>query len=264
MEEFRVIQPSPLLAPYVKNYWLLKTASDSATLARTVPTGMLSLIFHRGNRLLSIHDNDLHPRAFLTGQEKTFADLEYIGQVDMISVVFHPAGVRAFFDLPINQIYNQRVTAGDIEDRELDGLEYSLTSTEDDDLCIMLIEQFLLKRLSRLAEHTLLRLDATIRQINLGQTDVALLADKACLGRKQFQRIFSEYVGANPKEYARTIRFQRALHILETAPETTLVALAYDCGYFDQSHLIKEFRALSGYTPSEYLAVCPPHSDYFS
>ena len=264
MEEFRTIQPSPLLTPYVKNYWLLRTASNSAALARTVPTGMMSLIFHRGSRLLSIHDNKLHPRAFLTGQERTFADLEYTGQVDMISVVFRPAGVRAFFDLPINTIYNQRVTAGDIEDKELAGLEYSLTSTEDDGLCVMLIEQFLLKRLCHLAEHTLLRLDATIHQINLGQTDVARLADTACLSRKQFQRVFSEYVGANPKEFARTIRFQRALHILETAPDTTLVELAYECGYFDQSHLIKEFKALSGYTPGEYLAACPPHSDYFS
>ena len=264
MEEFKVIQPSQLLAPYIKNYWILKTASDSATLARTVPTGMMSLIFHRGKQLLSIHDNNLHPRAFLTGQEKMFADLEYTGQVNMISVVFHPVGVRAFFDLPINTIYNQRVTAGDLGDKELAALESSLTSTEDDQLCIMLIEQFLLKRLCRLAEHNLKRLDAAIRQINFGQTDVVRLADTACLSRKQFQRVFSEYVGANPKDFSRTIRFQRALHILENNPETTWAALAYDCGYFDQSHLIKDFKAISGLTPGEYLIVCPPHSDYFS
>lgn len=264
MEEFRIIQPSPLLAPYIKNYWILKTACDSTALARTVPTGMMSLIFHRGNQLLSIHDNYLQPRAFLSGQEKTFADLEYSGQINMISIVFHPVGVRAFFNLPINTFYNQRITAGDISDKELAELEHSLTSTEDDHLCFLLIEQFLLKRLSRLAEHNLKRLNVTIREINLGQTDVAQLADTACLSRKQFQRIFSEYIGVNPKEFSRTIRFQRALDMLETAPETTLVALACDCGYFDQSHLIKDFKALSGYTPGEYLAACPPHSDYFS
>ena len=264
MEEFRIIQPSPLLAPYIKNYWLLKTASDSAELARTVPTGTMNLIFHRANRLLSIWENDLHPRAFLGGQEKTFADLEYTGQISMISVVFHPVGARAFFDLPMSKINNLRLTAGDLEDKELAELEHSLTSTEDDNLCILLIEQFLLKRLTRLAEYNLKRIEASIRLINSGQTDVALLADAACLSSKQFQRIFSEYVGSNPKEFSRTIRFQRALHILETRPQITLTALAYECGYFDQSHLIKEFRALSGYTPTEYLAVCPPHSDYFN
>ncbi|WP_280752520.1 MULTISPECIES: helix-turn-helix domain-containing protein [unclassified Parabacteroides] len=263
MEEFRIIQPSPLLAPYIKNYWLLKTACDSPALARTVPCGMMNLIFHRGNRLLSIHDNLVHPRAFLSGHEKTFADLQYTGQVNMFSVVFRPVGVKAFFKLPMNKLHNLRVTAGDLEDKELAALEQSLTSTENDELCILLIEQFLLKRLSHLAEHNLKRIEATIQQINSGQTDIARLADTACLSTKQFQRIFSEHVGANPKEFTRTIRFQRALHKLEHCPEIPFTTLAHACDYFDQSHMIKDFKALSGYTPSEYLAACPPHSDYF-
>ncbi len=52
VEEFRVIQPSAALAPYVKNYWLLKTDGDS-DVARTVPTGMMNMIFHRGRRLIT-------------------------------------------------------------------------------------------------------------------------------------------------------------------------------------------------------------------
>lgn len=264
MEEFRIIQPSPLLAPYIKSYWLLKTACDSPALVRTVPCGMMNLIFHRGNRLLSIHENEFHPRAFLSGHEKTFADLEYSGEVSMISIVFRPIGVKAFFDFPIHQINNLRVTAEDLEDKELAVLEHSITSTENDEFCIFLIEQFLLKRLSRLSAHNLQRVDATIQLINSGQSDISLLADAACLSKKQFQRIFSEYVGSNPKEFSRTIRFQKALHILETRPQTSLTTLAYECGYFDQSHMIKEFKALSGYTPSGYLAVCQPYSDYFA
>jgi len=264
MEKYRIIQPTALIAPYVKNYWLLKTACDSPTLARTVPTGMMSLIFHRGERLLSIHESELHPRAFLSGQEKTFADLEYVGQINMISVVFNPVGVRAFFNLPINKLNNLRITASDLGDKELAELEYSLTSTENDKLCFLLIEQFLLKRLSRLAEYNLKRIEASIQLINSGQTDVGLIADAACLSTKQFQRVFSEYVGSNPKEFSRTIRFQKALHILEIRPQISLTTLAYECGYFDQSHMIKDFKALSDYTPGEYLAACPPHSDYFS
>jgi AraC-like DNA-binding protein len=264
MEEFKIIQPSPLLAPYVKHYWLLKTVGDSTALARTVPTGMMSMIFHRGERLLSVYENEFHPRAFLSGQEKTFADLQYDGQVNMISVVFRPVGVRAFFNLPINKIAGLRLTAGDIEDKELLELENSLTSVENDKLCILSIEQFLLKRLTRLAEHNLKRIETAIRLINSGEAEVARLADSACLSTKQFSRIFSEYIGSNPKEFSRTIRFQRALHILENSPQTPLTALAYECGYFDQSHLIKDFKTLSGYTPSEYLVACQPYSDYFS
>ncbi|MDR2969572.1 MAG: helix-turn-helix domain-containing protein [Tannerellaceae bacterium] len=264
MEDFQIIYPSPALAPYVKHYWLLKTVGGDTDVARTVPTGMMSLIFHRGNRLLSVHENTFHPRTFLNGQERTFADLQYDGQVNMITVVFRPAGVRAFFDLPINRLTGLRLTAGDMEDRELAALENSLTSTGDDGMCILLIEQFLFRRLMRLAEHNLKRIETTIRLINSGETNVTALADTACLSRKQFDRIFSEYVGAHPKEFSRTVRFQRALYKLETNPQISWAALAADCGYFDQSHMIREFRSLSGYTPGEYLAACPPHSDYFS
>lgn len=264
MEIFKIIQPTAIFAPYIKNYWLLKTACNSPTLVRTVPCGMMNLIFHRGNHLLSVHDNELHPRAFLAGHEKTFADLEYVGQINMISVVFRPLGVKAFFDLPMNSINNLRVTAGDLEDKALGALELSIASTENDERCILLIEEFLLKRLTHLAEHKLMRIDAAMRLINSGQTDLALLADAACLSRKQFQRVFSEHVGSNPKEFSRTIRFQRALHKLEICPRISLTALACECGYFDQSHMIKEFKTLSGYAPSEYLNFCHPHSDYFS
>lgn len=264
MEEFKVIQPSPLLAPYIKKYWLLKTTCDSPTLARTLPTGMMNLIFHRGNRLLSTQHNELHPRAFLSGQEKSFDDLKYKGQINMISVVFNPIGIRAFFNLPINELNNLRVTAEDLEDKELLELERSLTSTDNDRLCILMIEQFLFKRLTSLAEHNIKRLESTIRLINSGQSDISTLADTACLSTKQFQRVFSEYVGANPKEFSRIIRFQRALHILETKPEISLTTLAYECGYSDQPHMIKEFKAFSGHTPTEYLAICQPFSDYFA
>jgi len=264
MEEFRIIRPTSILAPYVKHYWHLKTTGDAASGVRTVPTGMMSLIFHRGSRLLSVRENELHPRVFLCGHEKTFDDLKYRGQVDMIVVVFRPAGIRAFFPLPVDKVSGLRLTAGDLEDKELSTLENSMISTGDDRQCMRLIEQFLLKRCTKLAEYKLKRIEAAIRLIDSGQTNIASLADAACLSTKQFTRQFSEYVGANPKEFSQTIRFQRALHILETNPATNLTSLACEGGYYDQSHLIKEFKTLSGYTPGEYIAMCPPHSDYFN
>lgn len=263
MEEFRLIAPSPLLAPYVRHYWLLKAVGDGDSLARTVPTGMTNLMFHRGNRMFSVQEGVYHSRAFVNGHDRTFADLRYEGQVNMISVVFHPAGLRAFFPLPVDRLAGLRLTAGDLEDREFARLEQSLASTESDDACILLIEQFLLKRLTQLAAHNLKRIEASIRLINTGSADVTSLADTACLSTKQFNRVFAEYVGSNPKEFMRTIRFQRALHLLANRPQTPLTALAYECGYYDQAHMIKEFKALSGYTPGEYLATCQPYSDYF-
>jgi len=264
MEDFNIIYPSSLLRPYVKHYWHLKTVGDSASMARTVPTGMMSLIFHRGNRLLSVNENRFHPRAFLGGQESTFADLQYKGQIDMITVVFRPAGVRAFFSLPLNKAAGLRLSSEEMEDKQLLQLENALIGTEEEDLSILLIEKFLMTRLTHLATHNLNRINTTLRLIESGETDISRLADAACLSTKQYSRIFLEHTGVNPKEFSRTIRFQRALHLLEKHPHISFTALAFECGYYDQSHMIKEFKSYSGYTPGEYLAVCAPHSDYFN
>ena len=150
-----------------------------------------------------------------------------------------------------------RLTAEELEDRELRELENSLLNTYDDSHCIRLIENFLLKRIRSISEYNLKRIDSAIRLINYGETEVSTLADAACLSTTQFNRILSEIVGSNPKEFSRTIRFQRALYILEHNPQISLIALAYECGYYDQSHLIREFKTYSDYTPTEYLAICP-------
>jgi len=54
------------------------------------------------------------------------------------------------------------------------------------------------------------------------------------------------------------------LYTLQCQPGISFAQLACECGFFDQSHMIKEFKLFSGYTPAEYLAVCAPYSDYFS
>ena len=82
------------------------------------------------------------------------------------------------------------------------------------------------------------------------------LASAACLSQKQFTRVFSEYVGMNPKSYLRLLRFHKALQQLRHfAAHTPLTEIAWECGYYDLSHMINEFRQLCGHTPSEVLEM---------
>ncbi|HLJ91621.1 MAG TPA: helix-turn-helix domain-containing protein [Gemmataceae bacterium] len=85
-----------------------------------------------------------------------------------------------------------------------------------------------------------------------GQCRIEALADYCHASVRQLQRRFQRAVGVTPKLFARTLRFERAQRRLRFDPETDLTGLAYQCGYFDQAHLIKEFRAFTGKTPSEY------------
>ena len=118
-------------------------------------------------------------------------------------------------------------------------------------------------------EYNIKRIAATIQQLFAMPTiPVIELASIACVSKKQFERLFKELVGTNPKEYARIVRFQKSLKLLqhysEDAKDANQAQLAYQCGYADQSHFIREFKQFSGYTPLSLLNVCKPYSDLFN
>ncbi|MDR1678380.1 MAG: helix-turn-helix domain-containing protein [Prevotellaceae bacterium] len=264
MDNFQIIQPSTLLAPYVKHYWFLKSNNASQACERVIPDGFICLMFHRGERLFSSSNNKLQPKAFLSGQKTGYTDLFYTGNIDIVAIVFQPVGAKAFFNLPLMVLNEQTVAINDLNDTQLAELENRLSDSSDIGSCVLLIEQFLHKRFDTLATHNWKRINTVLQSVYYGQQNIDALAQTACLGYKQFKRIFAEYVGANPKDYLRVVRFQKALHILQLQPTISLTQLAYECGYYDQSHLIKEFKTLSGYTPTAYLSICAPYSDYFS
>jgi AraC-like DNA-binding protein len=97
---------------------------------------------------------------------------------------------------------------------------------------------------------------------NRGQVPVEDLADSASLSPRQFRRICRERTGLTPKLLARVLRFRQALaHTSqERPPDWAQVAL--ECGYYDQAHLINEFREFSGLPPGEFTAS--PYSSSFA
>lgn len=264
MEAFRIIQPSVPLAPYVKQYWLMK--SDAIGHAQgIIPTGYISMYFHRASPLLSIEKKEMLARAYISGQTADYSNLELTGSMDLLCVDFHPFGANAFFKIPLHEFRNESISIGDIEDKELLILQRQILNESDDQTCIHLIERFLIKRLHTFKDYNYNRILAIIETVNNNPSvDINTLADIACLSYKQFKRVFTKEVGTTPKEFTRIIRFQRALYALQLKPEISLTQLAFECGYYDQPHLIREFKSFSGYTPREYFAVCAPYSDYFT
>ena len=188
----------------------------------------------------------------------------------MIVVVFQPYTLKAFLNLPISLLHNQEVSGYDLENKNLKQLATQIFDCENTNLCISLIEQWLLSQIAGVliskTAYNIKRITAAIKRLFVTPAiSVTELASVACLSKKQFERLFNEMVGANPKEYARVVRFQKSLKLLQHCLEDTNQAqLAYQCGYADQSHFIREFKQFSGYTPLSLLNVCKPYSDLFN
>ncbi len=267
MERFKYVQPSPFLSSYVKRYWILETDEVYTMPQRIVPSGSVQLSFYQGDPVRLSANGLCSCGGVIGGQMVGYWDISLTGYLKIFTVVFQPFGARAFFRIPMSEITDQVVALRDLNDKSLCELEDRIMNTRYEEECIGFIEQFLISRLKPFKDYNYNRLYSAIELINresVGQLSLTKISGSVCLGYKQFRRIFSEYVGTNPKSFQRIVRFQRALFILQNFPEISFTRLAYECGYYDQSHLINEFKVFSGYTPTEFMSFGLPESDYFS
>jgi AraC-like DNA-binding protein len=86
-----------------------------------------------------------------------------------------------------------------------------------------------------------------------GRVAVGALTEELGWSRKRIVARFREEVGLPPKTVARLIRFERALRLAETSNRPDWAGIAFESGYYDQSHLINDFRSITGRTPGTFL-----------
>lgn len=79
----------------------------------------------------------------------------------------------------------------------------------------------------------------------------AMLSEHVGLSTRRLARLFTLEVGMTPKLYSRIKRFERVLSLMRSAQSVDWSELALNCGYFDQSHLIRDCKAISGFTPAD-------------
>jgi AraC-like DNA-binding protein len=115
------------------------------------------------------------------------------------------------------------------------------------------IEDFLIGlRLNILFDPKHVRTAAKLLYHTRGQFRVAELADHCHLSMRQLERQFDETTGVSPKVLGRAIRFESLRERLMFDPNANLTDLAYEFGYADQAHFIKDFKALTDKTPVEF------------
>jgi len=88
-----------------------------------------------------------------------------------------------------------------------------------------------------------------------GRVNIDKLAFQAGLSSRQLRRIFFEQTGLTPKHFCRVIRFRHSLSFLTSSKRGEWAQVALECGYYDQAHFDNEFRELSGYSPSQFVAL---------
>src|SRR5205823_6156439 len=182
-----------------------------------------------------------------------------VGRVDLFGVRFRPGAALAFLDAPLDELRDRDVP--------LDALWGSVAAALEDALGTVPVaervrhaERILAARLARAGAAAAGReADIVARAVALmrrsrGGAGVRDVAAALGTGERWLERAFDRQVGYGPKMLARVVRLQYAVRLVQHGSPRPWTAVAYDAGYADQAHLVREFRALAGLTPAAYAA----------
>lgn len=179
--------------------------------------------------------------------------IEHDGSMAGVQVDVTPIGARLLLGVPMQELARTSVALEDVLGREAAELEERLHETSSWDERCRLIERLLARRLRGVAppppdvRWAWARLAATHGRATVGE----LTASLGC-SRKHLAARFREHVGLPPKVIARMMRFRRASELLLSPAAPSLDEVAFACGYYDQSHLDRDFRDFAATTPTAY------------
>lgn len=251
------IKPTGILSKYIKNYFIVETYNsiDFMPKERVYPTGNATMVFHYGSPSIfqkKDSSKNIEPNLVICGQQTSYYDLSLSGKTGMILIVFRPHGVKSFFNFPITELLNENLSLHNLLNNETIELEDKLFNSPNNKQRITHLENFLIKRLIHNDEFERVEHALEIIENSKGQIKAQDIAPEVCLGIKQFERTFSKYVGINPKKYASIVRFQNVIQMKRKHDNSSMFQLAFDNGYYDQSHFIHDFKSFTGLSPKEF------------
>lgn len=207
----------------------------------------------------------MQPRSFVHGQIRKFIEVQPTGRIGIFAVRFQPSGLQPFLEFGAGELTEQNIEVSDIWGKDGDILADRILNAFTDMERIHILETFLLSRLEE-TTHMQARIDYCVYTIlqSAGMVTVDRLAEETGIGRRYLERGFMAQVGLSPKVLSRIIRFQNVLRMIEKKQFSTMTLLAYEGGFYDQAHFIRDFREFTGMNPKTYFSEDLELTRYFA
>ncbi|MDP3856994.1 MAG: helix-turn-helix domain-containing protein [Stagnimonas sp.] len=194
-----------------------------------------------------------------SGQHQTPIDTEAPHGNALLGVAFHAGGGYGWLEAPASACADRTLPLAELLGDCVLALREQLLNTASLERRFDRVEDWLAGRLSpRRVLHAAVRGALAQLGARQGQVRIEQLCAETGYSRKHLNSLFLQQVGQSPKTLARLQRFRAALQLLGGVAQVPWAELAEHCGYYDQSHLIRDFRAFSGYAPGEFLRQGQP------
>ncbi|HVT97429.1 MAG TPA: helix-turn-helix domain-containing protein [Acidobacteriaceae bacterium] len=253
---FRIHKPALPLSRYVESLWYASTSGMAPSRQRVYPDGAMALVIHL----------EKPTATYFVGEETRSIGVPLLAgpwsqsfQIDpslstgVVGVVFRPGAARMFFPVAAHELHNIDIPLQELYPSEADRLLNEVCSAAGEEARLRVVEEYLRQRLMRAAPIPP-AVNYAVRQLSSagGVRRVRAIQRETGLSHTRFIQLFREHVGLTPKLFCRVRRFRALLNRMEKGEPVSWAELAADCGYFDQAHMIRDFRAFAGATPGEF------------
>nr|BFE31600.1 helix-turn-helix domain-containing protein [Actinomadura rugatobispora] len=233
--------PCPELARFVEFYWHVRWDTDEPYETKVLSHPNVHLVFEE-------------PAPLVYGVDRALFVRKLEGRGQVLGVKFRPGYFRPFAGRPVIELADRRIPATEFLGPAVEEVNRAVLGTTDLAVMVRRAEEFLLPLLPAVPDPVAEEVAEMVGRIT---ADPALFrVDEAAgtlnVSTRTLQRLFAEYVGASPKWVLRRARLHEAAARADQGARIDWAGLAGDLGYFDQSHLTRDFTAVVGTSPARY------------
>lgn len=251
--QVRTFQPGAALAELVRCYQIVETPEEATRSLLPDPGVVVAFRYRGAAELVEGAGASRIPDASITGPRGTSRRIRTLPGGGVIVAKLREEGAARLLDVPVNELYAAVLPADALAPHTaVDRTAARIAGAATDPERVASLEAFLLSRRIPRAPDRLVGAAVQALRARRGSVRIADLARQLGLGQDALEKRFRRAVGTSPKQLASLLRLHHAVEAhLRGA---SLSSVPYQAGYFDQSHFIREFRAVTGEPPGRYFA----------
>ena len=258
-------RPAPPLSAFIDQFWYACGYAPDRKRQTALPTGSIDLTFNLAGEDLWVFA-DAADRvgmkfagAVVHGAQSRYFVLDARRDIHVVGVHFRPGGGAALLGVGAQELTDRHVALSDIWGARAGMLRQQLLEAPTPAAKFDLLEQEFRSRLQPQRALVHPAISFALRGMQTAPTElrIAQLHSSTGYSPRRFTTLFTDTVGLTPKLYSRINRLRSVVERVARGGEVAWADLASEYGYYDQSHLTRDFREFSGVTPGEYRPVAP-------
>lgn len=258
--KFNAFTPAKALRNVVKSFFTIEFSAAQYSSDYLLPDGLPSLLYVHADKPVKVYFGKgkqpvLLQNGFYAGYSNTLVEFTHTG-FTIVGVSVYPVYVSMLFGISPHDIVNRFKKLDN--PAKLSAVPALINkSSRSDEKIIELFEKHLTERLNiHPLKDDLIRMYKKLTSPGGYHLRVEELAKKLGYSTRNLNLQFKQHVGMSPKKFIKLVKFNHALkYMYSLKAEQNLATIAYEVGYHDQSHFIRDFKSICGKTPKEILTA---------